>query len=96
MTSLDVEIYSSKNYGPYNNIIERTNFTDIDRQAIWVKFGKWNSSINNKYITCGNDGAAEYLSAHSIIKYETPTNESENDYFARTTTLGFRIIFYKF
>jgi hypothetical protein len=89
LLSLDVEIYSSKNYGPYNNIIERTNFTDIDRQAIWVKFGKWNSSINNKYITCGNDGAAEYLSAHSIIKYETPTNESENDYFARTTTLGF-------
>ena len=89
LVTLDPDAYSSKNYGPYNNTIERSTFTDIDRQAIWVKFGEWNKSINNKFATCGNDGGADYVSQHSIIKFQTNTNQSENDYFTRTELLGF-------
>lgn len=89
LTTLDPDQYSSKNYGPYSNTLERCRFNDIDRQAIWVKFGEWNKSINNRFVGCGNDGGAEYQSQHSIIKYQTNTNISENDYFARTEVLGF-------
>lgn len=89
LETLDPDQYSSKNYGPYSNVIERCRFTDIDRQAIWIKFGEWNKSINNRFVACGNDGAAEYLSQHSIIKYQTNTNFSEGDYFSRTEILGF-------
>ena len=89
LTTLDPDQYSSKNYGPYLNVIERCKFNNIDRQAIWVKFGEWNKSINNNFTSCGNDGGAEYLSQHSIIKFQTNTNTSENDFFTRTETLGF-------
>lgn len=89
LITLDPGTYSSKNYGPYNNTIERCNFKDIDRQAIWVKFGEWNKSINNKFTSCGNDGGAEFESQHSILKFDTNTNTSEKDYFSRTDVLGF-------
>ena len=89
LVSLDPTQYSSKNYGPYNNVIERCRFNDIDRQALWVKFGEWNKSINNRFVSCGNDGGADYISQHSIIKFETNSNVSENDYFSRTELLGF-------
>lgn len=89
LITLDPDQYSSKNYGPYNNTIERSRFMDIDRQAIWIKFGEWNKSINNRFTLCGNDGGAENVSQHSIIKFQTNTNLSENDYFARTEILGF-------
>ena len=89
LITLDLDIYSSKNYGPYSNTIERCRFNNIDRQAIWVKFGEWNKSINNRFEGCGNDGGAENVSQHSIIKYQTNTNISEHDYFARTEVLGF-------
>ena len=89
LETLDPDQFSSKNYGPYNNTIERCQFDNIDRHAIWVKYGKWNKSINNKFISCGNDGGPEYLSQHSIMKFETNTNTSEGDYFSRTEILGF-------
>jgi hypothetical protein len=89
LITLDPDTFSSKNYGPYLNTIERCTFDSIDRQAIWVKYGEWNKSINNRFTYCGNDGGAEYISQHSIIKYETNTNHSENDYFSRTNILGF-------
>ena len=89
LVTLDPDTYSSKNYGPYSNTIERCRFNDIDRQAIWVKFGEWNKSINNRFESCGNDGGADSVSQHSIIKFQTNTNHSENDYFTRTEVLGF-------
>ena len=89
LESLDPTQFSSKNYGPYNNIIERCRFNDIDRQAIWIKFGEWNKSINNRFEGCGNDGGPDYISQHSIIKFVTNTNTSDGDYFSRTKVLGF-------
>ena len=89
LVTLDPDQYSSKNYGPYHNTFERCRFNDIDRQAIWVKFGEWNKSINNRFELCGNDGGADYQNQHSIIKYETNTNESHLDYFTRTNILAF-------
>lgn len=89
LITLNPDQFSSKNYGPYLNVIERCHFSNIDRQAIWVKFGEWNKSINNRFTLCGNDGGPDYISQHSIIKYQTNTNHSENDYFSRTEILGF-------
>jgi len=89
LISLDPGLYSSKNYGPYNNIFEKSRFSNIDKQAIWIKFGEWNNSISNKFNSCGCDGGAEYQSQHSIIKYETSTNGSDKDYFARTKELSY-------
>lgn len=89
LPTLNPDPYSSRNYGPYNNTWKQCRFTDIDRQAVWIKYGKWNKSINNRYVSIGNDGGPEYLSEHSIIKYEVESNESYLDYFSRTEVLGF-------
>lgn len=89
LETLDPDQYSSKNYGPYHNTFEHCLFHDIDRQAIWIKFGEWNKSINNRYELCGNDGGADYQNQHSILKFNTSTNVSHEDYFTRTAILGF-------
>ena len=89
LLTLNPDLYSAQTYGPYNNIIENCKFQDVNAHAIWVKYGKMNKSKDNSFVACGNDGAAEYLSQFSIIKYETNDNHSENDYFSRTHILGF-------
>lgn len=89
LLTLDPDTYSSKNYGPNHNNIRDCKFNDIDRQAIWVKFGEWNSSLNNTFTSCGNDGGAEHESQHSIIKYAKSSNTSKDDWFARTSVLSY-------
>lgn len=89
LSTLNPDIYSAQTYGPHNNTIENSHFEDINSHAIWIKYGSLNKSKDNSFIACGNDGAAEYLSQFSIIKYETNDNQSENDYFSRTNILGF-------
>jgi hypothetical protein len=76
-------------FGPSNNIWSDCVFTNISRQAIYVKEGTNNVSRNNKYITCGNDVGADDQPVYSIIKYVKLGNASINDFFTRTRILSY-------
>ena len=78
--------------GPQRNIVHNSEFHDIDRQAIWVNKGQFNSSLNNKYISVGNNGGTEGNAVYSIIKFTDGTalsNSSSNDWFDRTANLSY-------
>ena len=89
MISIDISIGSGRETGPHNNSWKNSRFNDIDKNAVWIKYGKTNSSENNSYIMIGTDGAAEHLATSSILKYQTPGNSSKGDYFSRTAVLSY-------
>jgi len=83
-------------YGPRNNIISESVFTNIDRQAIYIKYGEYNVSRNNKFISCGNDGSSDDQPVYSVIRFGYQDdndyvvgNESIGDYFSRTAVLAY-------
>ena len=51
---LDLTSGSGKNTGPRDNLMAHCYFHDVDRQAIWAKFGVKNFSEHNKFDLCGN------------------------------------------
>ena len=89
LNTLNALAGSGQEKGPYNNIISNSRFDDINRHAIWSKFGTLNTSANNSYVKVGTEGAAEFQATHSVIKYEKPGNSSVRDYFARTAVLSY-------
>ena len=89
LNTLNALAGSGQEKGPYNNTISNSRFDDINRHAIWAKFGTLNKSSNNSYVKVGTEGAAEFQATHSVIKYEKPGNSSVGDYFARTAVLSY-------
>ena len=89
LNTLNALAGSGQEKGPYNNTISNSRFDDINRHAIWAKFGTLNTSSNNSYVKVGTEGAAEFQATHSVIKYEKPGNSSIGDYFARTAILSY-------
>ena len=72
--------------GPIHNDITSCRFNYIDRQAINITTGKYNTSSNNRFYNVGNDNGAPSVAVSSNIhlhKY----NISKNDYFERTEAL---------
>lgn len=70
----------------YNSIVNST-FTDIDKNALIIDNGRFNTSENNKFISVGNDGGSSATATHSIIRFAQESNLSVNDYFSRTADL---------
>ena len=89
LLSLDLTSGSGKNTGPRDNLMAHCYFHDIDRQAIWAKFGVKNFSEHNKFDLCGNSGSADNVPSHSVIKFERPGNISKDDIFSRTAVLSY-------
>ena len=78
--------------GPIHNVIQNSKLQDIDRNAIWVHTGNFNTSDNNVYQDVGNNGGTEANAAHPVIKYSVGTalsNVSAGDYFSRTRWLAY-------
>lgn len=78
--------------GPIHNVIQNSKFQDIDRNAIWVHTGNYNTSDNNVYVDVGNNGGTEANAAHPVINFSVGTalsNVSAGDYFSRTQQLSF-------
>lgn len=73
--------------GPSHNHIIHCNFKNINREAILVINGEYNSTEACKYELVGNDGADEKSPVYPVIRYEKPTNKSFGDYFTRTKEL---------
>ena len=89
LTSLDSTTNSGKEIGPNLNTVHFCFFHNIDKQAIWGKFGTSNCLTANKFELCGNLGGAEYAPVTSIIKFEKPGNSSEDDFFTRSAVLSY-------
>ena len=78
--------------GPIHNVIQNSKFQDIDRNAIWIHTGNFNTSDNNVYVDVGNNGGVEANAAHPVIKFSVGTalsNVSAGDYFSRTQQLSY-------
>ena len=78
--------------GPIHNVIQNSKFQDIDRNAIWIHTGNFNTSDNNVYQDVGNNGGTEANAAHPVIQYSVGTalsNVSAGDYFSRTRWLAY-------
>lgn len=82
------DIASGQNKGPSANVFEGCTFTDVHREAIRVYNGENNSSRENRFTLCGNNGAIDTLPAYSVIRYEKDSNKSFDDYFTRTYALA--------
>jgi hypothetical protein len=89
LLSLDGTLGSGKETGPYNNRWFNCRFNSINKNAVWVKYGKGNVSENNSYVMVGTEGAAEQEATDAVIKYQTPGNTSKGDYFSRTAVLSY-------
>jgi hypothetical protein len=77
-----------QNTAPINNTVSKSQFKDINRQGIWVKFGRGNKSISNSFESVGNNGGTESNAVYSVIKFETIENASHNDFFDRSKKLS--------
>ena len=73
--------------GPINNTITNSRFTNIDKTGYWVKEGKGNVSKENSFIKVGNDGGLDTAPVHAVIRFDSDSNISKNDFFARTELL---------
>jgi hypothetical protein len=76
-------------YGPLNNKISNSIFSDIYLSAIKITTGTNNTSSNNKFYSVGNEGGSSLLAAHSIIEFTDIKNSSEGDWFQRSEELGY-------
>jgi hypothetical protein len=78
---------TGQSVGPSYNHFESCNFENIERYAMWIKNGTHNTSHGNTYTLVGNDGGVETHPVFPILRFDVKTNESINDYFARTVNL---------
>lgn len=75
--------------GPTTSKIQNSTFDEIARNAIWIKEGTSNSSLNNTFNSVGNNNGTEANSAYSVIKFDKSGNTSSNDFFKRFEALSF-------
>jgi hypothetical protein len=75
--------------GPVRNTFTKCIFKDIDRHALWINNGQYNTSANNQYISVGNEAGNEGQPVYSVIKFNNEGNNSNNDYFSRTEALSY-------
>ena len=75
----------------YNQILS-CQFIDIHNQAINILRGEYNLSQNNYFRSVGNAVNAENnyesketQSLYSVLHFDNPTNQSDKDYFLRTS-----------
>ena len=78
---------SGQSIGPSYNHFESCNFKNINRNAIWIVNGQFNTSTRSSYKLVGNNGGLETSPAYPILKFEKDTNKSFEDSFTRTSAL---------
>lgn len=79
--------------GAVNSKIDNCYFDLIDRYGYWVKLGYGNVSSNNKYMNVGNDNNNYTNATYTIIRFDTPNNQSSGDYFDRNAKLKDQTIY---
>lgn len=75
--------------GPSLNTIENCSFDLIFKQGIWIGNGEYNVSRNNRFYNVGKDMSTGITPSTYVIEFTNNyTNQSINDYFARTAELA--------
>jgi len=75
--------------GPTNNVIKECSFDDVSNVGIGVWNGQHNLSTTNKFYNVGNEGGSSGNAIWPIIRFDSPSNQSDQDWFKRTEELGF-------
>ena len=94
LTSVDVTPGSGKITGPNRNTWKDCTFHNINRQAVWVKFGERNKSLNNSFDQVGNDGGGDSAPLYSVIKFDQTSNTSDGDVFSRSSVLSYDLAYW--
>ena len=74
-------------YGSVNCKVNNCYFDQITKYGIWIRKGYGNTSESNKYMLVGNNGEGHGNPTYPIIRYDTPNNQSINDFFDRNELL---------
>jgi len=80
--------YNGDGEHPTNTKIDSCNFENISNEAIAILQGSNNVSQNNIFTKVGNSFGGEFMGTHHCIFFNTPSNKSINDFFARTENLS--------
>jgi|TARA_B110000240_G_scaffold19824_1_gene20182 hypothetical protein len=88
LTTLNIAAGSGTERGPYNNRWTNSRFNNINKNAVWARWGSANSSVNNTYNMVGTDGGPEQTATDAVIRFQTPGNISKEDYFGRSKALS--------
>lgn len=80
---------TGRNIGPRYVSIQNSKFIDIDKSAVKVGKGTGNTSRNNIYVRCAQDGGSSAVTNKlPVIDFVSSGNTSEGDYFERAVDLG--------
>lgn len=88
LSSLDSSTASGRRTGAQHNKVQDSKFVDVYRQAMYYKFGGYNTSDSNTFNFVGNNGGADYEAQYAVMQYDTNGNVSIDDFFSRAETLG--------
>lgn len=73
--------------GALNTKIDNCYFDLVARYCIHIKLGYGNTSSNNKFMIVANNFEDHAGATYPIIRFDTPNNQSINDFFERNTLL---------
>ena len=79
---------SGQLFGPRQNIISTSRFTNIDREGFIIATGSANLSKSNQFKNVGNDGSTNINAVTSHIKFTSKGNATQNDWFDRADELS--------
>lgn len=75
-------------FGPRNNKIVNSFFSNIEQTGIDIVKGTGNISLSNTFKLVGNDGGPTPLNIYPIINFVEPGNISRDDFFDRSIEFG--------
>lgn len=81
---------TGQSVGPTHCTIHTSQFQNIEQQAILIQNGNYNLSLNNRFVSVGNDGGTEAQPVYSVIKFVKEGNSSNQDFFKRTEELSYK------
>lgn len=73
--------------GPVRNSFTESLFSNINRAAIKIDTGRFNTTMNNSFSSVGNDGGSEKSPASPVVEFNDDSNVSKFDWFSRTDAL---------
>jgi hypothetical protein len=80
-------VFANGTNGPRKNIINNSIFNRIRREGFVVNKGYGNRSKGNTYVNVGSNLSGSSNAIYSIIKFDTPGNNSIQDSFDRNVPL---------
>jgi hypothetical protein len=80
-------VFAGGTNGPRKNVISNSIFNEIRREGFVISKGYGNRSKGNTYVNVGSNLSGPNNAVYSIIKFDTPGNNSIQDSFDRNVPL---------